>query len=87
MTSLRMATGYVDARVVVQGAINLISANSHLTRGEQAACVFALFTALTERAGIHPHEAINKGQRYLKDGDIAREVAALKQYVDEELVK
>jgi hypothetical protein len=87
MSNLNAATGTVNARAVVQAAYNLVSANSHLSRGEQAGAVFALFVAITERAGIHPHEAINRAQRYLKNGDIAREVSALKQYVDEELVK
>lgn len=80
-----MKTGYADARQAVKSAYTMVSAIGHLPPVEQASGVFAFFAALCERLNIRPDVAWERGQRYLADGDIAREVSALRQYIQEEI--
>lgn len=81
----RVLTGYANARVAVKAAFSLISGADHLPPVEQAAGAFALFAALCERLQINPSDAAVRGKLYLKDGDIAREVSALRDYIEKEI--
>jgi len=69
------------ARRVVQAAYGVTQFN----QDEDPALVFAgiitAFVASCESLGLNPRNMIDMGQRYLRDGNVAREVSALRDFI------
>jgi hypothetical protein len=74
---IRNKTGYVNPRASVQGAIAAASSLQDFPCSQMAASAFVLFAALTQRLGISPSDAFERGAATLRGGDICREASAL----------
>jgi hypothetical protein len=82
----RIKTGYIaDPRGVVQAAVGAFSANQHLAPEMQAAAIFVAFSELCGRLGIEPGLAYDRGVQIARNGDLARERSALRDFIDNEI--
>lgn len=77
----RVKTGYVNARDAVRVAFMAAQSNQDEPASLAAAGVFALFAQYTESLGINPADAYERGRALLANGDISREVSALREFI------
>lgn len=78
----RVQTGSVNARRAVQQAYAYISLAQKEPLREIAAGALVAFAALCQRLGITPSDGYERGAAMLRNGDLAREVSALNDFID-----
>ncbi len=81
----KVRTGYINARSAVTAGLNALTRLDHMPAREQIAGVMVMYAVICQRLGMHPMDTYERACAYLRDGDIAREVSALRDYVDGEL--
>ena len=81
-----MQATHVNPRQAVQAAYAILSTvQSEPDPAMRILAPAILLVALSERLGFRIPDLLVTAERVMRDGDICREVSAMRQYIDEEI--